>query len=99
MGIQVEPDRANIEFDCARGSIEQPIFLNKKGRFDVAGIFVREHGGPVGENEPPDTHPARYTGRVYRKMMSITVTLTDTMETIGSFTLIYGQSPYVTKCL
>jgi hypothetical protein len=99
MGMQVEPDGASIEFDCAHGSIEHPIVLDKKGRFDVLGIYVREHGGPIFEDEPLDAHPARYTGRVYRKLMSITVTLTDTMETIGGYTLIYGQSPHVTKCL
>lgn len=99
MGMLVEPDGASIEFDCGHGSIEQPILLDKKGRFNVEGIYVREHGGPIRQDEPADAHPARYTGRVNRKMMSITVTLTDTMETVGGFILIYGQSPYVTKCL
>jgi hypothetical protein len=99
MGIQVQPNKANIEFDCARGSIEQPIPLDSQGRFDVAGIYIQEHGGPVSLGEPPDSHPARYTGQVRGRTMSVTVTLTDKMETIGQFNLRHGQSPFVFKCL
>jgi hypothetical protein len=31
--------------------------------------------------------------------MSVTVTLTDTNQLLGSFTLVRGASPYVFKCL
>jgi hypothetical protein len=99
IGIQVEADRASVEFDCAHGSMEQSIAPDNQGHFDVTGFYVQEHGGPILLDEPPDIHPARYTGHVYRKTMSITVTLTDTMEIVGRFTLFFGQSPYVTKCL
>ena len=99
MGMRVEPDSAQIEFNCAHGSINQSIPLDRQGRFDVPGIYVQDHGGPGQQNEPPDSHPARYFGRVQGKTMSVTVELTDTMETIGYFTLTYGESPYVFKCL
>jgi hypothetical protein len=99
MGMQIGPHFTSIEFDCARGSIGQPIPLDKQGHFEVPGSYIQEHGGPERIGVPPDIHPARYTGQVQGKMMSITVTLTDTMQIIGTFTLTHGQYPFVTKCL
>jgi hypothetical protein len=99
MGMQVEPNSASIGFDCASGSIDQPILLDRHGRFDVPGIYIQYHGGPEILGEPPDSHPARYTGYVQGKTMFITVTLTDTMEIIGEFTLTYGQIPFIVECL
>ncbi|HEV8599108.1 MAG TPA: hypothetical protein VGQ69_07080 [Gemmatimonadales bacterium] len=43
--------------------------------------------------------PARYDGRVRGDTMTLTVTLTDPNEVLGTCTLVYGRSPYVFKCL
>ena len=97
--LVVTADSAMFEFDCAHGSIEERIVPNADGGFDVAGIYVREHGGPIREGEAPDSHPARYLGRVGGSRMTLTVTLTDDPKFTASYTLRQGEPPQVYKCL
>jgi hypothetical protein len=37
--LEVSENGAEVEFDCARGQVTQPITLDKHGDFDVAGHF------------------------------------------------------------
>lgn len=97
--LNVTPAGAEIEFDCAHGTIDEPLRLDLSGRFDAAGTFSRERGGPVRIDEKPDSHPARYRGRVEGQTMTLTVTLTETKEDIVTLTLTRGQPPRLTKCL
>ncbi len=69
------------------------------GRFQLAGTHTREHGGPIRKDEKPDTHPARYNGAVDGDTMTFTVTLTDSNEVLGAFTLTRGRMARVVKCL
>jgi hypothetical protein len=97
--IDVTDGGAKIMYDCAEGVIEQPIETDDNGRFDVRGAHIRNHGGPVRSDEKPDRHRARYAGRVNGKTMTLTVTLADTNETIGTFSLTYGERPELKRCL
>ncbi|MFL6212031.1 MAG: hypothetical protein ACJ74W_24500 [Pyrinomonadaceae bacterium] len=90
---------AHLEFDCANGEINQPVMLDGNNAFDVAGVYVQEHGGPVRIDEQPNGQPARYSGRVEGQTMTLTITLTDKQQTIGTYTLGHGQSPRIFKCL
>ena len=87
-----------LEYDCARGSIDQPVTVDAAGRFDLAGTHVTEHPGPVLET-PLTVHPARYTGSTDGKTMTYTVTLTDTNQTFGPYTLALDAPGRVVKCL
>ena len=92
-------DWTHLEFDCAHGDVAARLSIDFDGHFDVTGTFTREHGGPVRVEEPPDIHPASYSGGVSDDRMTLTVRLTDTGETIGAFTLILGTPGRVVKCL
>lgn len=92
-------DSARIEFECALGTIDQALRVDGSGRFDVRGVYVRGHGGPIREGEIPDEHPARYEGQVSGSHMELTVILTESGDTIGSFTLTRGQPGTVIRCL
>jgi len=94
--VEVSEKSAEIEFDCARGQVTQPMTLDKHGDFDVIGTFTREHGGPVRRDENPPSTPARYSGHIDGNSMSITVTLGQ--ENVGTFALTRGASPHLTKC-
>jgi len=98
VGLSVTETGAHIEFDCAHGDIGQPLALDSAGKLSVDGVFVREHGGPVIEGQE-EKKPARYTGKVDGKTMTLDVTLTDSREKIGAFTLTYRASPRIVKCL
>jgi hypothetical protein len=77
-----------LELDCAHGSLEA-MTLGEGDRFDVAGRFVREHGGPIRKDEVEDSVPARYQGSVQGQAMSLKIVL-DGGETVGPFELTMG---------
>jgi hypothetical protein len=90
---------ATVEFDCAHGSINLPVVVDSAGRFDATGVFVREHGGPTFPDQPEDSHPARYTGITDGSTMTLTITLTDSNQTIGTYVLFHGKVTHLVKCL
>jgi hypothetical protein len=95
--LKVSEKGAEVEFDCAHGQVTQPITLDKHGDFDVAGTFTPEHGGPVRRDENSTSASARYSGHVDGDTMSLTVSLGK--EKVGTYTLIRGSRPRLTKCL
>jgi hypothetical protein len=90
---------ATLEYDCAHGTIDQPFATDTRGNFSLTGTHTFEQGGPVRDGDPPDEHPARFEGRTDGRTMSLTVMLTDTDESIGTFALVRGVAPRVFKCL
>lgn len=98
IGLEVSDSGARVTYDCAHGTIDQPMTLNSTSQFDVTGSFVRERGGPLRKGEAGG-EPVRYTGRIQDDTMTVTVTLTDSKENIGTFTLTYGATPRIRKCL
>lgn len=96
--LDVSDKGAAIEYDCAHGTIAEPIQLNSEGRFQAKGTYVPEHGGPVRNDETPVSHPANYAGSVNGKTLTLTVTLTDSSASIGTFTLTQGSEPQLVKC-
>ena len=99
IGLTVSPSGGAIEYDCASGTIDQPIVAGSSGNFIAQGTHTKGHGGPMMQGEIPDRHPARYDGWTDGETMRLTVTLTDAGEKMGSFTLTRGQSPRVFRCL
>ncbi len=99
MRLEVSERGAQIEYDCAHGTIDQAMTLDSSGSFDVRGIHVKERGGPIRQGERSDALAARYTGRIQDQTMTITVMLTDSKEIAGTFTLSYGKTIRLRKCL
>lgn len=99
LGLIADVTGADLEYDCASGRISEPIVPNSDGKFVVSGRHFPGHGGPIRIDEEQEQRPARYEGLVQGMVMSITVTLTDTGETLGSFALVRGATPHVFKCL
>ena len=96
--MEVTAEGAQIEYDCAHGTIDQKFVLDAQGRFDLTGTHVREHGGPVRRDEQENRHPARYKGQIKGETMTLTVTESDTDQSVGTFNLTRGQQGHVTKC-
>ncbi len=90
---------SHLEFDCAHADIPSAFVLDDRDTFSLTGTFVREHGGPVRENETPDTHPATFRGTVVGSRMTLTIQLADTADVIGTFTLERGSEGRIVKCL
>lgn len=96
--LQVNDGGAAVEFDCANGSIDQPVVLDGEGRFNVKGRYAAEHGGPVRRDETDNTRPARYAGQVKGDTLTLNVTVGDSKESVGPFTLTRGSEGRVMKC-
>jgi hypothetical protein len=94
---QVSDRGVELEFDCAQGKVPQKILLDSSGRFDVDGSFMTEHAGPVREEEN-NGRPVRFRGSVSDKQMELTVFDPKTKETIGTFTLKFGNEGRLMKC-
>ena len=88
-----------LQFDCANGTIEQPFAVDAAGLFDLAGTFVLESPGPIREDEKLVRHPARYRGSTDGKTLTFTITLTDSGQIFGPFTLALNAPGRVFKCL
>jgi hypothetical protein len=86
-----------ISYDCAHGGLGAPVITDGAGRFDVRGVHVREHGGPVRLGEVPDSIPARYLGQVTADRMILRV-LVGT-DALGPFDLQRGAPPRLMRCL
>lgn len=95
----VEPGGARLELDCAHAEVTGALTLDDAGRFDATGTYVRERGGPTIQGQPPDSHPARFTGRVAGRKLSLTVTPTDGVEGPGTFELTLDEPAQLVKCL
>lgn len=99
MGMIVTDTGATLEYDCASGTITEPLLLDGAGHFDWTGVHHIEHGGPIFEGEPQNTHRARYTGTASSSNITITITLTDTTYPAQTYTMSRGANPRVFKCL
>lgn len=96
--LEVEEKSATVQYDCAHGSIDEQLTLDAEGRFEARGTFVNEGGGSIRVRINRVRQPARYEGRVSGGRLSLTVTLTETSQTIGTYTLTRGSEGRVRKC-
>ena len=86
-----------ISYDCAHGALRAPMIVNSDDAFDVAGVHVREHGGPIRIDEVPDSLPARYVGQVRDDRMTLRVLVG--ADTLGPFELQLGATAQLFRCL
>ena len=99
LALTVTETGAHLEFDCASGDVTEPLTVDREGRLAVDGVYVRGHGGPIRPGEEPDRKPARYSGRIEGNTMTLAVTLTDSKENVGTFTVTHGAQPRLRRCL
>lgn len=96
--LEVTDNGANIEYDCANSTIDEPIILDRQGDFDVRGKYMPEHGGPIRRDEENNGYSVRYVGHARDKELTLAITNPDKKETIGDFTLTQGSEGRVMKC-
>lgn len=96
--LTVEAGGAHLELDCGYADVEGTLALDETGRFDKMGTFVREHGGPVVRDEALDRHPARFSGSLSGRKLTLTVAPTDGIAGPGTFELTLGEEAQLVKC-
>lgn len=98
ISMEVSDSGAVISYDCAHGSISEKIVLDGQGHFSVRGHHMRERPGPTRADEDQTGQAASYRGSVSGETMTLTVTLSESNETVGTFTLTHGNSGRIRRC-
>lgn len=99
ISMEVTESGASINYDCAHGTISEKIVPDRDGHFAAQGSHVREHPGPVRLGEDATGQATTYRGSVDGDTMQLTVILSKSNETVGTFTLTHGKNGRVRKCL
>ena len=97
--LELEETGGTLEYDCAYGTIDAGWTLSDDGEFEGSGEHIIEHGGPVQEGEILPSRPASYSGTIKDDRMSLTVTLSDSAQVIGTFELVHGSDGKIVRCL
>jgi hypothetical protein len=93
-GLIATDSSAHVHIGCTVGDVHQQLVADSLGRFDVPGVY-NITAYPVYRG--PD-HPARFSGRIVGREMSLTVTLTDTAVTLGPVQLTFDKEPSMGPC-
>ena len=96
VALTVTTTGGELEFDCARGEITQPIRPDPSGNFSAAGLYMPEHGGPVRPSDDHAGQPAVYQGRLSNDHLSLRIRVG--ADAFGPFELQRGRIGEVTKC-
>lgn len=96
IGVDLAGGLGAVEFDCAAGSIDQPIISG--GPFRVPGTYRPGASGPVRVGQIFTAKRATYSGTATKTTMTMMVTLEDG-EVLGPFDLTLGAPPQITRCL
>lgn len=97
--ITITASGARIQYDCAAGSVDEPIVVNRAGTFAARGTHAFGRGGPRNPGQPPPKrNPARYEGTLQGDVMQLKVSLPDLGRTVGEFTLRRGQRARLDRC-
>lgn len=94
--MDINKDGAEIEFDCASGTITRPIALDAKRQFRVEGTFRRQIPAPAQANDTASTN-AIYLGTLHGDTMRLQVSVSG-VDGVQSFTLVKGNEGHLTKC-
>ena len=91
-GVVVDDTSMHTHIGCTYGNAPRPGVT--QGRFEVMGVHnITAHPVDLGI-----LHPARFTGVVRGRLMTVTVTLTDTAVTLGPVTVQLGAEPRMGPC-
>lgn len=88
---------ADFDFDCAVGTIDQPLALPKDGKFRATGTYTRESPGPT-RGDGNRATAAIYVGTIKGDSMQLEIVLVNSKETVGTYELVRGRSGHVMKC-
>ena len=104
-GLTLQGGLADVTFDCASGTIDDPVYPGQGGSFSVKGTYRTGTPGPIKVGQFFKSQDAVYSGEVTQaaakgspRVMTLNVALEDGTA-IGPFTLTEGTPPQITRCL
>ena len=94
--MQLTKGGARLEFDCAKGTITEPLAPDSHGHFRAKGTFTAEHGGPVRQGEVLQAVEATYAGDIEEDKMTLQLIVGD--NELARFILKRGEHGKLRKC-
>lgn len=98
VAVAFQGGMAEVQFDCASGSIDMLVYPAKDGSFSAKGVYHAGSPGPVRVGQIFVSQEATYSGSVVKEQMTLNVELEDG-TLVGPFNLIQGAAPQITRCV
>ena len=97
--MEVNDSGADIEFDCAWGTISQRLELDDKGRFKVQGAYMAQTPAPAAVDGGFDASAvkATYTGTLSGSSLRLEVFI-EGQDMPRTFDLVEGDQGHLAKC-
>ena len=96
VGLVLEGGLGTVEYDCASGTIDQPI-PSAEVPFSVTGTHRTGAPGPIRVGQIFTSQRATYTGLAVKQDLTLSVKLEDGTE-LGPYKLTQGTPPQITRC-
>jgi hypothetical protein len=98
VGLTVTEAGGTLDYDCAAGTIDQPLVPARNGHFVARGTHTPDWGGPARSGETLPAYAASYSGSIVGDRMVLRVKVATGVE-IGPLTLRRGAEPTIFRCL
>jgi hypothetical protein len=105
VGLDFQGGLADVQFDCASGTIDDPVYPTADGSFSAKGTYRTGTPGPVKVGQFFKSQAAVFAGHVAKsaakdapRTMILNVALEDGTA-LGPFSLSEGTPPQLTRCL
>lgn len=92
------PQGAQLQYDCAAGSIDAPVRLDSQGRFTARGVHEAYRAGPDTVDQTTTTRAATYEGRLAGTVLELRVRI-DGDATVHSYRLEKDRTVKLIRCL
>lgn len=99
VGLDMGAASGRLDYDCAAGTIDQPLNADSVGRFIAIGTHTPGQGGPDRVGYSPPSYPARYSGSVRGDVLTLTVDVPAINARIGPYALRQDAEPILLRCL
>lgn len=104
IGIQFQGGLAEVQLDCASGTIDDPVYPAADGSFAVKGTYRIGASGPIRVGQIFRSEEASYSGRISGgatkrspHVMTLAIVLEDGTS-LGPFTLTEGTPAQLQRC-
>ena len=96
--MDVTQQGAALDFDCAQGTMLEPLLLDANGKFQVKGTFHSQRGGPIRKDQASRGVDVVYSGIVEADTMRLEFALVGDKESPQKFTLVRGEPGKLRRC-
>ena len=95
--LEVTESGARIEFDCAHGTIDEPVRVDTKGAFALKGTLTPERG-PSRDGDASRAPKVTYAGTIIDDTMTLRVVIAGEDQPGPAYQLGRGRRGNVRKC-